>query len=74
VLPATRSIRFPSTCCPDGAAAASPPPIIWLEIVERVCGSATEPFRGKIEGLAIGDGEPLELNSLLRWHTAASLT
>jgi len=34
-----------------------PPPIIWLEDAERVCGSATEPFRLKIERLAISDGE-----------------
>jgi hypothetical protein len=34
-----------------------PPPIIWLEDVERVRGSAIEPFRLKIERLAIDDGE-----------------
>jgi putative ABC transport system ATP-binding protein len=37
------------------------PPIIWLEDVERIRGSASEPFRLKIERLAIGDGERVAL-------------
>jgi putative ABC transport system ATP-binding protein len=38
-----------------------PPPIICLEDVERVRGSASEPFRLKIERLAIADGERVAL-------------